>query len=120
VQRGSVASRVHRGGRLFRHGQWWQVAPVSDAGSQQAGPAFAPGCSGRLLQLGACPSEAGAAGTTAAEVEQSLIGAAFVIGGALFGPLPTGSSASSVVHQPQRKAPQPQKTQGRAASCSAR
>jgi RHS repeat-associated protein len=65
------------------------VAPVYGAGSQQ-GPAFAPGCSGRLLQLGACPSEAGAAGTTAAEVKQSLIGAAYIIGGSLFGPLADG------------------------------
>jgi hypothetical protein len=51
------------------------------------GPAFAPGCSGRVLQLGACPSEPGAAGTTPDEVKQSLIGAASIIGGSLFGPL---------------------------------
>jgi RHS repeat-associated protein len=42
-------------------------------------PAFAPGCSQRMLNYGACPSESGAAGTTAAEVKQSFIGAAWVL-----------------------------------------
>jgi RHS repeat-associated protein len=51
------------------------------------GPAFAPGCSGRLLQLGACPSESGAAGTTPQQVKQAMIGAGIVLGGAILGPL---------------------------------
>jgi hypothetical protein len=39
------------------------------------GPAFAPGCSGTLLKLGACPSEAHLAGSMPAEVKQAFLGA---------------------------------------------
>jgi hypothetical protein len=39
-----------------------------------------PGCNGFTFRLGACPSERGAAGTTAKQVKQSLIGAAIVLG----------------------------------------
>ena len=43
------------------------------------GPAYAPDCSGPLLHLGACPSEAHAAGTTPAEVKQAAFGALQVL-----------------------------------------
>jgi hypothetical protein len=36
-----------------------------------------------LIRLGACPSEAGAAGTTPAQVKQSFIGAVVILGGAI-------------------------------------
>jgi hypothetical protein len=50
--------------------------------------AFAPGCSGTLLKLGACPSEAGAAGTTAAQVKDAWEGAAWILSSAIpFGDL---------------------------------
>lgn len=41
------------------------------------------GCSGRLFQLGACPSEWGAAGITPQQVKQSMIGAAWVLASAV-------------------------------------
>jgi RHS repeat-associated protein len=40
---------------------------------------FAPGCSQTLNHFGACPSEAGAAGTTPQETEQAVIGAAMIL-----------------------------------------
>ena len=44
------------------------------------------GCSSpRELDYGACPGESGAAGTTAAQVKQSMIGAGVIIGGVLTG-----------------------------------
>jgi RHS repeat-associated protein len=49
-------------------------APVNSQG-----PAYAPGCSSRLLQLGACPSESQLAGSTPAQVKQSLKGAGLVL-----------------------------------------
>jgi hypothetical protein len=42
-----------------------------------------PGCSGQQFHLGACPSEAGAAGITPQQVKQSAIGAAWVIASAI-------------------------------------
>jgi hypothetical protein len=59
-----------------------QVAARKAAAQRAAAaraPAFAPGCSPRMLNYGACPSESGAAGTTAAQVKQSFIGAAWVL-----------------------------------------
>lgn len=53
-------------------------------------PAFASDCSGRLLMLGACPSERGLAGTTPDQLKQSLIGAGQVWAFALSGPLLDG------------------------------
>ena len=68
-----------------------RAAAATAAAQKQAAaeqmPAFAPGCSGSLLKLGACPSERGAAGTTAAQVKQAMLGAFFVIGSALTGGL---------------------------------
>ena len=70
-----------------------QVAPPTPGAPpvQPSSPAFAPGCSGRLLMMGACPSERGLAGTTPDQVKQSLIGAAWVWGDALGGPLLEGA-----------------------------
>jgi RHS repeat-associated protein len=48
-------------------------ASASSPARQQ--PADAPGCNGRMINTGACPAESGAAGTTPAEVKQSLVGA---------------------------------------------
>jgi hypothetical protein len=69
-------------------------ADASARGSAgQGGPAFAPGCSGTLSRIGACPSEAGAAGTTAAQVKQAAIGAGMV----LTSVIPVGELIDAVV-----------------------
>ena len=81
-----------------------QQASQSLAAQQAAlrSPTTAPGCSGRLFELGACPSEAGAAGTTAAQVKASIIGAGMVFLQLLPGPgeladaLGIGGEAASV------------------------
>jgi RHS repeat-associated protein len=70
-----------------------QAARVIQA---QAGPAYAPGCSGPVFHLGACPSEAGAAGTTREEVGQALINAAFIIFGSFLGGGTSAAPAESV------------------------
>jgi RHS repeat-associated protein len=56
-------------------------------------------CTGRLMQLGACPSESGAAGTTPAQVRQSFEGAGMVLAsvipvGDLFDALLGGEAAA--------------------------
>jgi hypothetical protein len=44
-------------------------------------------CSGRLFQLGACPSERAAAGSTPQQVKQSFLGALIILSGAIASPL---------------------------------
>jgi RHS repeat-associated protein len=67
-----------------------QVAERKAAAQRSAAaaraPAFAPGCSGRMLNYGACPSEMGAAGTTSAQVGAALKSSLFIIGSAI--PIP--------------------------------
>jgi RHS repeat-associated protein len=58
------------------------VTHPTAAPSRQAtatGSVLGPDCNGVTFRLGACPSERGAAGTTPAEVKQSLIGAGLVV-----------------------------------------
>jgi hypothetical protein len=54
--------------------------------NETGNPLFREDCIGRMIQLGACPSEAGLAGTTPQQVKQSLIGSGIVILSALLGP----------------------------------
>jgi RHS repeat-associated protein len=56
-----------------------------------------PGCNGFLFKFGACPSERGAAGTTAQEVRASAIGAALIVGGAILDPLVDAALGAGVV-----------------------
>jgi RHS repeat-associated protein len=48
---------------------------------------WGPDCSGMLAKFGACPSQSGAAGTCPEQIENSLIGAVYVVGGTLLDPL---------------------------------
>ena len=54
--------------------------------SPAAGEASSSDCVGRMIQLGACASESGLAGTTPAQVKQAGEGAIMVLGGALLDP----------------------------------
>jgi RHS repeat-associated protein len=56
-----------------------QQAAAQPAAAVARSPVTAPGCTQVQLHYGACPSEAGAAGTTAAQVKGSFIGAGLVI-----------------------------------------
>ena len=79
--RAAAAAKAARAAAVKKTAE--QVAARKAAAQRAAAaraPASAPGCSPRMLNYGACPSESGAAGTTAAQVKQSFVGAAWIIG----------------------------------------